>query len=108
MSGTIKRRPRLSREAMYQIIRAPLITEKMTMLTEKNQFGFKVATDATKPEIAAAVEALFNVKVTSVNTLIEYGNTKRVKGRPVVRSDVKQAIVTLAPGQSIDFTSSVA
>ncbi len=98
----------LSRETMYQIIRAPLITEKMTMLTEKNQFGFKVAINATKPEIAAAVEALFSVKVTSVNTLIQKGKTKRFKGRPGVRSDVKKAIVTLAPGQSIDFTSSVA
>jgi large subunit ribosomal protein L23 len=93
---------------MYNIIRAPLITEKMTMLTEQNQFGFKVAIDSTKPEIAAAVEALFNVKVTSVNTLIQKGKTKRFKGRPGVRSDVKKAIVTLAPGQSIDFTSSVA
>jgi large subunit ribosomal protein L23 len=98
----------LSREAMYTIIRAPLITEKMTILSDKNQVGFKVATDATKPEIAAAVEALFNVKVTSVNTLIQKGKTKRFKGRPGVRSDVKKAIVTLAPGQSIDFTSSVA
>jgi large subunit ribosomal protein L23 len=78
------------------------------MLTEQNQFGFKVAIDSTKPEIAAAVEALFNVKVTSVNTLIQKGKTKRFKGRPGVRSDVKKAIVTLAPGQSIDFTSSVA
>jgi large subunit ribosomal protein L23 len=98
----------LSKEAMYNIIRAPLITEKMTMLTEKNQFGFKVAIDSTKPEIAAAIEALFNVKVTSVNTLIQKGKTKRFKGRPGVRSDVKKAIVTLAPGQSIDFTSSLA
>jgi large subunit ribosomal protein L23 len=105
---TVAPKKKLSREAIYQIIRAPLITEKMTMLTEKNQFGFKVATDATKPEIAAAVEALFNVKVTSVNTLIQKGKTKRFKGRPGVRSDVKKAIVTLAPGQSIDFTSSVA
>jgi large subunit ribosomal protein L23 len=98
----------LSREAMYSIIRAPLITEKMTILSEKNQVGFKVSTDATKPEIAAAVETLFNVKVLSVNTLIQKGKTKRFKGRPGVRSDVKKAIVTLAPGQSIDFTSSVA
>jgi large subunit ribosomal protein L23 len=98
----------LSKEAMYEIIRAPLITEKMTLLTEKNQFGFKVAPSATKPQIAAAVEALFNVKVTSVNTLIQKGKTKRFKGRPGVRSDVKKAIVTLAPGQSIDFTSGLA
>src|SRR3978361_571145 len=95
----------LSKEAMYTIIRAPLITEKMTLLPEKNQVGFKVATDATKPAIAAAIEGLFNVKVLSVNTLIQKGKTKRFKGRPGVRSDVKKAIVTLAPGQSIHFTA---
>jgi large subunit ribosomal protein L23 len=98
----------LSREAMYQIIRGPLITEKMTLLSEKNQVGFKVATGATKPEIAAAIEALFSVKVLSVNTLIQKGKTKRFKGRPGVRSDVKKAIVTLVPGQSIDFTTGLA
>jgi large subunit ribosomal protein L23 len=98
----------LSREAMYNIIRAPLITEKMTILSEKNQFGFKVAMNATKPEIAAAIEALFNVKVLAVNTLVQKGKTKRFKGRPGVRSDLKKAIVTLTPGQSIDFTSGLA
>ncbi|WP_428488505.1 50S ribosomal protein L23 [Rhodopila sp.] len=98
----------MSKEAMYQIIRAPLITEKMTILSENGQFGFKVAIDATKPEIAAAVETLFNVKVKSVNTLVQKGKTKRFKGRPGVRSDVKKAIVTLAPGQSIDFTTGLA
>ncbi len=99
---------KLSREAMYQIIRGPLITEKMTLLSENNQVGFKVATDASKPEIAAAIETLFSVNVLSVNTLIQKGKTKRFKGRPGVRSDVKKAIVTLAPGQSIDFTSGLA
>jgi large subunit ribosomal protein L23 len=98
----------LSRERMYNIIRAPLITEKMTILSEQNQVGFKVATDATKPEIAAAIETLFNVKVLSVNTLIQKGKTKRFRGRPGVRSDLKKAIVTLAPGQSIDFTTGLA
>jgi large subunit ribosomal protein L23 len=106
MTAALKRP--ISRETMYQIIRSPLITEKMTMLGEKNQYGFKVAIEATKPQIAAAIETLFSVKVTSVNTLIQKGKTKRFKGRPGVRSDVKKAIVTLAPGQSIDFTSSVA
>ena len=98
----------LSKETMYTIIRAPLITEKMTILSEKNQVGFKVAIDATKPQIAASIEALFNVKVLSVNTLIQKGKTKRFKGRPGVRSDVKKAIVTLTPGQSIDFTTGLA
>jgi large subunit ribosomal protein L23 len=95
----------LSKEAMYGIIRAPLITEKMTQLSERGQYGFRVPVDATKPEIAAAVEGLFNVKVQSVNTILQKGKTKRFRGRPGVRSDVKKAIVTLAPGQSIDFTT---
>ena len=104
MSGSIKIAP----ERMYEVIRAPLITEKATMLSEKNQFVFKVAADATKPEIRAAIEALFKVKVTGVNTLITKGKTKRAKGRIGVRSDVKKAFVTLAEGQSIDFTSGLA
>lgn len=97
----------LTREAMYQIIRAPLITEKMTILNESGQVGFKVAINATKPQIAAAVEALFNVKVMSVNTLIQKGKAKRFRGRPGVRSDLKKAIVTLAPGQSIDLSTTL-
>ena len=107
MSETTKKPPgvRLSREAMYQIIRAPVITEKATMLSEHGQFVFRVATDATKPQIKAAIEGLFSVSVISVNTLVQKGKTKRFKGRPGVRSDVKKAIVTLIPGQSIDFTT---
>lgn len=89
-------------------MRAPHITEKATLLSEKNQFVFKVASDATKPEIKAAIEALFNVKVTGVNTLVTKGKTKRVRGRAGVRSDVKKAFVTLAEGQSIDFTTGLA
>jgi large subunit ribosomal protein L23 len=95
----------LSKEAMYEIIRAPLITEKMTLLSERSQFGFRVSIEATKPQIAAAVESLFNVKVLAVNTILQKGKTKRFRGRPGVRSDMKKAIVTLAPGQSIDFTT---
>jgi large subunit ribosomal protein L23 len=98
----------MSKERMYQVIRAPLITEKATLLSEKNQFVFKVAQDATKPEIKAAIESLFKVKVTGVNTLITKGKTKRFKGRPGIRSDVKKAFVTLAEGQSIDFTTGLA
>jgi large subunit ribosomal protein L23 len=100
-----KRKKILSREAMYQIIRAPLITEKATLLSEKGQIVFRVAIDATKPEIKAAVEGLFGVKVNSVNTLVQKGKTKRFKGRPGVRSDVKKAIVSLADGQTIDLTT---
>jgi large subunit ribosomal protein L23 len=108
MSTTTSKAPKpstMSKERMYQVIRAPLITEKATLLSEKNQFVFKVAQDATKPEIKTAIESLFKVKVTGVNTLITKGKTKRFKGRPGVRSDVKKAFVTLAEGQSIDFTT---
>ena len=95
----------LSRESMFQIIRSPVITEKATMLTERNQVVFRVSIGATKPEIKAAVESLFSVKVTGVNTLVQKGKTKRFKGRPGVRSDVKKAYVQLAEGQSIDLTT---
>ena len=96
---------RMSREAMFDTIRAPIITEKATMLSEHNGIVFKVAPDATKFEIKAAIEGLFGVTVTSVNTLVAKGKTKRFKGRPGRRSDVKKAYVTLAPGQSIDPTT---
>src|SRR5919112_1309465 len=91
----------------YDIVLAPHITEKSTMLSETNAVVFKVAPRASKPEIKAAIEALFNVKVTNVNTIVSKGKTKRWKGRPYQRSDVKKAIVTLAEGQSIDITEGV-
>ena len=91
----------------YDVVVAPVITEKSTLLSENNAVVFKVADKATKPEIKAAVEALFNVKVTGVNTLTQKGKTKRWKGQPYRRSDVKKAVVTLAPGQSIDVTSGI-
>ena len=99
---------KISQERIYEVVRAPHITEKATLLSEKNQFVFKVASDATKPEIKAAIEQLFKVKVTGVNTLVTKGKTKRVKGRAGVRSDVKKAFVALAEGQSIDFTTGLA
>src|SRR4029077_4659103 len=83
----------------YDIVLAPHITEKSTMLSDNNAVVFRVASDATKPEIKAAVEALFNRKVASVNTIVAKGKTKRWKGAPYRRSDVKKAIVTLAEGQ---------
>ena len=92
----------------YDVILAPVITEKSTMLSENNAVVFKVANDATKPAIKAAVEALFDVKVIGVNTLVTKGKTKRWKGKPYQRSDFKKAIVTLAPGQDpIDVTSGI-
>ena len=91
----------------YDIVLAPHITEKSTMLSEANAVVFKVAPTASKPEIKAAIEALFNVKVVNVNTIVSKGKTKRWKGTPYRRSDMKKAIVTLAEGQSIDVTSGI-
>ncbi|GGC15548.1 50S ribosomal protein L23 [Novosphingobium endophyticum] len=91
----------------YDVILAPHITEKSTLLSENNAVVFKVADKASKPEIKAAVEALFDVKVTGVNTLVTKGKTKRWRGKAYRRSDVKKAIVTLAEGQSIDVTEGV-
>ena len=92
----------------YDVVLAPHITEKSTLLSENNAVVFKVAGDASKPQIKEAVEALFDVKVTGVNTIVTKGKTKRWKGKPYKRSDVKKAIVTLAEGQdSIDITSGI-
>jgi large subunit ribosomal protein L23 len=88
----------------FDVIVAPHITEKSTLLSEQNAVVFKVAKDASKPEIKAAVEALFDVEVTGVNTMVAKGKSKRWKGQPYQRSDSKKAIVTLAEGSSIDIT----
>lgn len=98
---------KLTRERMYQLIRSPVITEKATTITEYNQVSFRVPLEATKPEIKAAVEGLFEVKVTAVNTLVQKGKTKAFRGRRGQRSDTKKAIVTLAEGDSIDITTGV-
>ena len=89
----------------YDTILAPVITEKATILSEQNKVVFRVADHATKDQIANAVEALFKVTVTKVNTLVTKGKTKRFKGIMGRRIDVKKAIVTLADGQSIDITT---
>jgi large subunit ribosomal protein L23 len=91
----------------YDVVLAPHITEKSTMMSEQNAVVFKVAKTASKPEIKAAVEAIWNVKVTGVNTMVTKGKSKRWKGKPYERSDEKKAIVTLADGQSIDITSGI-
>ena len=90
---------------LFDIIRSPVITEKATMLSEQNKVVFKVASDATKPQIKQAVEKLFDVKVTAVNTLVRKGKEKRFRGTIGRQSDVKKAIVTLAEGHSIDVTT---
>ena len=89
----------------YDTIVSPVITEKATMLSEQNKVVFRVAPNATKPQIAEAIENLFKVSVVKVNTLNVKGKTKRFRGRVGRRSDVKKAIVTLAEGQSIDITT---
>ena len=89
----------------YDTILSPVITEKATMLSEQNKVVFRVAKDATKPEIAEAIENLLKVNVVKVNTINVKGKTKRFRGRVGQRSDVKKAIVTLAEGQSIDITT---
>lgn len=100
-----KRAVTLGLERAYEVIRRPLITEKATRVSEHNQVAFVVALDATKPEIKAAVEMLFKVKVEAVNTLRQKGKTKRFRGRPGTRPDIKKAFITLAEGQSIDVTT---
>jgi large subunit ribosomal protein L23 len=86
----------------HDVIKSPAITEKATMVSANNQVVFNVARDATKPQIKAAIEKLFGVKVEAVNTLVRKGKRKRFKGRAAVQSDVKKAVVTLAEGQTID------
>ncbi|MBZ0226851.1 MAG: 50S ribosomal protein L23 [Bauldia sp.] len=89
----------------YDVIRSPVITEKSTAASEHNKVIFNVARGATKSEIKAAVEALFKVKVTGVNTLVRKGKVKRFRGIMGRQGDIKRAIVTLADGQSIDVTT---
>ena len=96
-----------SQGRMYEIIRSPMITEKATLLSEFNQVSFRVPLDASKPEIKAAVEKLFKVKVIAVNTSSQKGKVKLFRGREGKRVDTKKAIVTLAEGNSIDITTGV-
>ena len=96
---------KVSLNRAYDLIRKPVITEKATMGIENNQITFRVLLDASKPEIKAAVEKLFSVEVTAVNTIRQRGKVKRFKGKPGKRSDYKKAIISLAEGHSIDVTT---
>ena len=91
----------------YDVIIAPHITEKSTMASEQNAVVFKVAGDATKPQIKKAVEEIYDKKVVAVNTIVVKGKTKRWTGKAYKRTDVKKAIVTLAEGEMIDITSGI-
>ncbi len=93
------------KHSLYDVILCPVITEKATRVSEMNQVIFRVAPTATKTEIKAAVEQLFKVKVTAVNTIVRKGKIKAFKGRKALLSDTKRAIVTLAAGHSIDVTT---
>jgi large subunit ribosomal protein L23 len=94
-------------EELYDVIRSPIITEKSTLVSENNQVVFKVAIDATKPDIKEAIERLFSVNVLAVNTPIRKGKVKRFKGVKGQQSDFKKAIVTLKEGQTIDITTTL-
>jgi large subunit ribosomal protein L23 len=95
----------MSKEHYYNIIRGPSVTEKGTLVSEKNQVVFNVALGATKPAIKKAIEGLFGVKVKAVNTLVRKGKLRRFKGRPALLSDSKKAYVTLEEGQRLDVTT---
>ncbi len=109
MSTSRKPRGRgtISQERMYDIVRYPIITEKSTLISEHNQVVFRVPLNATKPEIRAAVEGLFGVKVDGVNTLRQVGKKKQWRGKLGRTSDYKKALVRLAEGESIDISSGV-
>ena len=98
---------KVSQERMYELIRSPVVTEKSTMGSQHNQVTFRVPLDASKPEIKAAVEGLFKVKVAAVNTLRVKGKVKRFRGTIGKRPDAKKAIVTLVEGNSIDVTTGI-
>ncbi len=98
---------KVSLNRAYDLIRKPVITEKATMGSEHNQVTFRVPLDASKPEIKAAVEKLFEVDVTAVNTIRQRGKVKRFRGRLGKRADWKKAVVTLAEGNSIDITTGI-
>jgi large subunit ribosomal protein L23 len=95
----------MSKEKYYGIILSPAVTEKGTLISAANQVVFNVAQAATKPEIKAAIEGLFNVKVKSVNTLVRKGKKRVFRGRRALLADTKKAYVTLAEGQRLDVTS---
>ena len=95
------------KESHYTVIKSPVITEKSTMMGEQNKLTFKIRPDASKTDVKSAVEALFKVKVTKVNTIVVEGKDKRFKGRAGKRKDYKKAIVTLAEGQSVDLSAGI-
>ncbi len=107
MSRRPARNVKITEIEAYDLIRAPMVTEKSTMGSEHNQVTFRVPLTATKPEIRAAVELLFKVKVKAVNTLRQKGKTKLFRGKKGKRPDYKKAMVSLVEGETLDVTSGV-
>ena len=107
MSARREKPVSVSQLKAYDLISMPMVTEKSTLGSEHNQVTFRVPLTATKPEIKQAVEMLFKVKVTAVNTLRQKGKVKRFRGRLGKRSDFKKAMVTLAEGENIDVTTGI-
>lgn len=107
MSWKYYRKVSVGKERQYELLRSPVITEKATLGSEHNQVTFRVPLDASKPEIKAAVEQLFDVKVVTVNTLRQKGKAKIFRGRKGRRNDYKKAVVRLEEGQSIDVTTGI-
>ncbi|MEQ8370088.1 MAG: 50S ribosomal protein L23 [Alphaproteobacteria bacterium] len=107
MSWRYFNQAKVSTERMHQVLRRPVVTEKSTLGSEHGQVTFEVALDASKPEIRAAVETLFGVKVTAVNTLRHPGKVKRFRGTVGRQKRTKKAMVTLADGQTIDVTAGI-
>ena len=103
--GVKKQGKLIERISLYDVIERPLITEKATMAAQFNKYVFQVRPDVTKKDVRDAVEALFGVKVTKVNTMVTKGKAKRFRGRPGQRSDVHKAIVTLKAGDTIDLAA---
>ena len=107
MSWKYLNKSKPTKERMYDVIRAPVVTEKSSAGSEHAQVTFRVAMDASKPEIKAAVEGLFGVKVKAVNTMVRKGKAKMFRGRKGRRSDAKLAVVTLVGDQAIDITTGI-
>ena len=102
-----KKDMKISQNKAYQVILNPLVTEKSTQLSEFNKMVFSVPINATKLEVKSSVEKIFSVKVKTVNTILLKGKVKRFKGILGKRSNSKKAIVTLAPGNTIDLSAGV-
>mgnify|MGYP001267007083 FL=1 len=98
---------KISQNKAYQVILNPLVTEKSTQQSEFNKIVFSVPVNAAKLEVKSSIEKIFSVKVTSVNTILLKGKVKRFKGVLGRRSNTKKAIVTLAPGNTIDLSAGV-